>query len=185
MFSHRIHDDIYLKLLEPNDADDLFDITDGCRKYLREWLPWVDGTKSVDDSKSFIEISMNQYASNNGFQAGIWFHNQLVGCIGFHAIDWSNRRTSIGYWLAEGFQGHGIMTQATQALVDIAFKEYKLNRVEILAAEQNHKSRAIPERLGFIAEGCLPEYEWLYDHFVDHIVYGMLASNWDLTSRRS
>ena len=71
------------------------------------------------------------------------------------------------------------MTQATQVLVDIAFKEYKLNRVEILAAEQNHKSRAIPERLGFIEEGCLHEYEWLYDHFVDHIVYGMLESNGD------
>ena len=37
MFSHRINDDIYLKLLEPNDAEDLFDITDGSRKYLREW----------------------------------------------------------------------------------------------------------------------------------------------------
>lgn len=178
MFSHRISDDIYLKLLEPNDATDLFAITDGSRNYLREWLPWVDGTKSVDDSKSFIEMTMNQYASNNGFQAGIWFRNQLVGCIGFHAIDWANRKTSIGYWLAEGFQGHGIMTQATQALVDMAFTEYKLNRVEISAAVENQKSRAIPERLGFEEEGCLHQNEWLYDHFVDHILYATLESKW-------
>ncbi len=89
MFSHRISDDIYLKFLEPNDATDLFAITDSSRNYLREWLPWIDGTKSVGDSKSFIEMTMNQYASNNGFQAGIWFRNQLVGCIGFHAIDWA------------------------------------------------------------------------------------------------
>lgn len=179
MFSHQISGDIYLKLLELNDATDLFAITDGSRNYLREWLPWVDGTKSVDDSKSFIEMTMNQYASNNGFQAGIWFCNQLVGCIGFHAMDWANRKTSIGYWLAEDFQGHGIMTQATQALVDIAITEYKLNRVEISAAVENQKSRAIPERLGFEEEGCLHQNEWLYDHFVDHILYATLQSKWE------
>lgn len=86
-----------------------------------------------------------------------------------------NRKTSIGYWLAEGFQGHGIMTQA---LVEMAFTEYKLNRVEISAAVENQKSRAIPERLGFEEEGCLHQNEWLYDHFVDHILYAVLESKW-------
>jgi RimJ/RimL family protein N-acetyltransferase len=117
-------------------------------------------------------------AANNGFQAGIWWNNQLVGCIGFHSIDWSNRKISIGYWLAQGFQGDGIMTNARKALVDIAFDHYGLNRVEIRAATDNHKSRTIPERLGFDNEGCIREAEWLYDHFVDHIVYGMLAAQW-------
>ena len=178
MFSHRVSSDIHLKLLEPRDSEELFKVTDGSRDYLREWLPWVDGTRTVEDSKSFIQMTINQYASNNGFQAGIWFNDSLVGCIGFHAIDWSNRRTSVGYWLGQGFQGHGIMTKATEAMVDIAFEEYKLNRVEILAAVGNQKSRAIPERLGFQQEGCLRQYEWLYDHFVDHVVYTMLASEW-------
>lgn len=178
MFLHKVNPDLQLKLLEIRDSEELFRITDDSRDYLREWLPWVDSTKTIEDSRAFIQSTLKQFASNNGFQAGIWWKNQLVGCIGFHSIDWSNRKTSIGYWLAQGFQGNGIMTNATKALVDLAFEYYGLNRVEIRAATDNYKSRAIPERLGFENEGCIREAEWLYDHFVDHIVYGMLAARW-------
>lgn len=59
------------------------------------------------------------------------------------------------------------------------FNELKLNRVDIRAAEENIKSRAIPERLGFVCEGQIRQAEWLYDHYVNHIVYGMMAAEWN------
>jgi ribosomal-protein-serine acetyltransferase len=40
------------------------------------------------------------------------------------------------------------------------------------------KSRAIPERLSFRIEGIMRQNEWLYDHFVDHVVYGMIRSDY-------
>ncbi len=61
----------------------------------------------------------------------------------------------------------------THALVDA-----RLNRVEIRCAVGNQKSQAIPKRLGFVQEGVLRDAEWLYDHFVDHLVYAMLARDW-------
>lgn len=70
------------------------------------------------------------------------------------------------------------MTKAAKALTDYAFQELKLNRVDIRAAEGNSKSRAIPERLGFVCEGRIRQAEWLYDRYADHIVYGMLADEW-------
>ncbi|WP_242967796.1 GNAT family N-acetyltransferase [Tepidibacter mesophilus] len=45
----------------------------------------------------------------------------------------------------------------------------------------NVKSRAIPQRLGFKNEGVLREAEWLYNHYVSHVVYGMLDNEWDST----
>ena len=80
--------------------------------------------------------------------------------------------------MGEGFQGNGIMTNSCRALIGILFTEYNLNRVEIQVAPQNLKSRAIPERLGFQSEGFRRQAEWLYDHYVDHIIYGMLAQDW-------
>jgi len=178
MFNHKVNEHVQLKLLEPRHADELYQLSDSNREYLREWLPWVDQTHSVEHTKDYIQFGMNQYASNSGFQAGIFYHDQLVGCIGLHQIDWANKKTSIGYWLAAGYQGKGIMSNACTAIINYLFGELHLNRVEIKAAVQNSKSRAIPERLKFVNEGVIRQAEWLYDHYVDHVVYGMLREEW-------
>src|SRR3712207_8983550 len=51
-----------------------------------------------------------------------------------------------------------------------SFLELGLNRVSIACATENKKSCAIPERLGFRREGVQRQAEWLYDHFVDHVI---------------
>jgi ribosomal-protein-serine acetyltransferase len=179
MFKYIIDEDIELRLLKINDAEELFQLVDLCREHLRKWLPWIDATKSSDDTKVFIKSTMKQFAANNGFQAGIWYKGQVAGVIGYHGMDFSHKSTSIGYWLSEKYVGKGIMTKACKALVDYALIDLGLNRVEIRCAENNHKSRAIPERLGFTNEGMIREAEWLYDHYVSHYVYGMLAKEWN------
>jgi ribosomal-protein-serine acetyltransferase len=178
VFTQNVDENTYLKQLQLEDADDLFVLTDSCRDYLREWLPWVDGTKSVKDSETFIRTTLSQAAGGNGFQTGIWHHAKLVGVIGLHQVDSFNRTTSIGYWLGESFQGKGLMTKACRTLVDYAFNKMRLNRVEIRCGVENKQSRAVPERLGFKQEGVIREGEWVYDHFVDHKVYGMLKNDW-------
>lgn len=87
MFYFRLDDDSELRLLEPRHAENLFLLTDKSRKYLREWLPWVDFTKEVSNSKEFIEGTLKQFGNNNGFQAGIWYKGELAGVIGLPTID--------------------------------------------------------------------------------------------------
>src|SRR3712207_6857835 len=53
---------------------------------------------------------------------------------------------------------------------------FRSNRVSIACATENKKSCAIPERLGFRREGVQRQAEWLYDHFVDHVIYAALRS---------
>lgn len=178
MFIREIDENIVIKLLEMQDAEELFQLTDSSREHLREWLGWVDTTVTVDDSLAFIEHTLRVYEAKKGLTTGIFYQGVLVGIAGFNNFDWANKVGYIGYWLSERFQGHGIMTYVAQALTDYAFQDLRLNRVEIRAAYENRKSRAIPERLGFIKEGQIRQAEWLYDHYVDHIVYGMLANEW-------
>ena len=178
MFPIRLNEDVALELLELRHADELFRATDADRAHLREWLPWLDATKSAQDTEAFIELTRKQHLDNNGFQTAIRLRGTLVGVVGHHGISWANRSTSLGYWLSEDAQGRGIMTEACRAYTSHAFEILKLNRVEIRCAVENRKSRAIPERLAFRSEGTIRQAEWLYDHFVDHVVYGMLASEW-------
>ena len=178
ILSMRIDDDTELRLPEEGDARELFALISANRAYLREWLPWVDSERSVEDTRAFISGALQQFANNEGFQMGIWYKGQLAGVIGYHEIDWGDRKVEIGYWLAESFQGKGLMTKACRALVGYAFDEWKLHRVEIHCATGNKRSCAIPERLGFQWEGVMRDAEWLYDHFVDLVVYSMLEDEW-------
>jgi ribosomal-protein-serine acetyltransferase len=98
--------------------------------------------------------------------------------IGFHAVSWRDRSAEIGYWLSADAQGRGILTRAAARLIDHAIAEWKLNRIEIRAAPDNARSRAVPERLGFVLEGTLREAERVGDRYVDSVVYSMLARDW-------
>ena len=142
------------------------------------WLPWVDGTKSVEDCRAFIRRALDQFAHGHGFHAGIWAGSRYAGTIGHHRIDWANRSVSLGYWLGADFQGRGLMTAACRQFVTHAYSEMRLHRIEIRCAVGNLKSCAIPERLGFTREGTIRQAERLHDRFVDHAVYGLLAGEW-------
>ncbi len=178
MFSLLIDPDISLALLQLHHADLLFALIDHNRSHLRTWQVWVDQTKTVNDSRDFIQRSLQSFAEQGNPVCGIWYQNSLVGVIGMHGIDLDNFSTSIGYWLSASHQGKGIMTRACAGLIDYAFLELKLHRVWIEAAVHNHKSRAIPQRLGFTEEGILRQSHLLNDRYVDMVQYGLLAEEW-------
>jgi len=174
----RIDEDAELRIFEERHAQELAELVDQNRAYLRQWLPWLDDSRTVEDSRAFIKNSLQQFANNEGAQMGIWYLRKLVGGIGYHPIDWANLKVEIGYWLAEAYQGKGLMTRACRTLVTYAFDELGLNKVEIRCATENFRSCAIPKRLGFTQEGILRDAGWQNDHFEDLVVYGMLTREW-------
>jgi ribosomal-protein-serine acetyltransferase len=177
MFYCQIDDHHKLRLLHISDAEELYELINVNRTYLRQWMPWLDSTNNAADSENFIRSTLQQFANNDGFAAAIYDKDRIVGIVGLNWIDKDNRIGYIGYWLAESYQGKGIMTSSCQMLIDYAFKTLKLNRLVITCATENHRSRAIPLRLGFIHEGIARDREWLYDHFVDHDIYSLLVSH--------
>ncbi|KGX92947.1 GCN5 family acetyltransferase [Pontibacillus halophilus JSM 076056 = DSM 19796] len=179
MFTYKVSNEVSLRLLEEQDAEELFQLTDHSRAHLMEWLPWLDAIRAPSDSLSFIEQARKKFENNEGMDVGIIYHGQIVGIVGFHYFDYTNRKTSIGYWLGEPFQGKGIMTDTCRAMIEYAFITLDMNRIEIRCATQNERSNAIPKRLGFNYEGTARQSEWLYDHYVDHDFYGLLKSEWE------
>lgn len=177
MFYFKVDDDILLKVLEKSDAPAIYTVLNRNRDYLREWLPWVDGMNCPEDYYPVIAMWRKQFADEDGFQAGIFYKGEIVGMIGLHSIDRSNRKTSIGYWLDSHYQGNGIMTRSCQAVINYVFNMLNLNRVEIRCGTGNTKSRAISERLGFTHEGTIRAGEFLYDHYIDSEVYGFLKTD--------
>jgi len=174
----RVHNSVILRQISGDDTAELTDLIERNRSYLREWLPWLESSTGIHDTARFIGRSMEQAEDDNGYTFVIVCDGAVAGVIGQHYLDLLNRRTEIGYWLDASRQGRGIVTRSTACLTDYSFSEQDCNRVILHCALGNVKSRAVAERLGFTQEGILREAEWLYDHYVDLVVYSMLKSQW-------
>jgi len=174
----RVDEDIVLRLHQEKMAPLLFEFVDTNRIHLREWLPWLDHNTKVEDSEKFISECQENYKKKTSLNLGIYYHDTLVGSIGFNILDKVNRKAEIGYMLGEKWTGKGIMRKSCKTLVNYGFNDLNLNRIVIKAATGNKKSRSIPEKMNFHKEGVLQQAEFLYDRYVDVVVYGMLKENW-------
>ncbi len=181
MFRFALADTRELRVLEESDAGELYALIETDRAYLARWLPWAP-SQTLDGTRAFIAHTRKQLAGNDGFQCAVLDAGRIVGVVGFHRVDWVNRGTSIGYWLAAAAQGRGTMTLAVRALIDWAFDGWALNRVEIRAAVENRPSRAVLHRLGLREEGVLRGVERIGAGYLDHVVYAVLASEWGSTT---
>jgi ribosomal-protein-serine acetyltransferase len=165
-----------LRPLAVGDADELHALVDANRAHLVPWMPWAGQERA--GTVEFLDAAVVQAATGDGVQYAVLEGGRIAGTVGFHRVDWRNSAASIGYWLARGAQGRGLITRAVAALLDQAFDTWDLHRVEIRAAPDNARSRAVPERLGFVQEGILREAERHAGRFGDLVVYAMLAADW-------
>jgi len=165
-----------LRPLGVDDADELHALVEANRAHLEPWMPWAGQERA--GTVEFLDAAVVQAATGDGASYAVLDHQRIVGTAGFHRVDWRNASTSIGYWLARDAQGRGLITRAVTTLIEHAFGAWDLHRVEIRAAPDNVRSRAVPERLGFVQEGILRGSERHADRFGDLVVYGMLAPDW-------
>ena len=121
-----------LRLLEVDDAQELHALIEANREHLAIWMP-LAAAQTFDDTVAFLDRVRRQAQANDGFQLAVTRGDWIVGVVGFHGVDWDNRSTAIGYWLAASEQGKRTMTEAVRALIDHAFSTWRLNRVEIRA----------------------------------------------------
>jgi ribosomal-protein-serine acetyltransferase len=152
-----------------SDASALFATVDTNRTYLRQWLPWLDKITTVQDYLPFIQECQRDYSTGIAVVLGLFRAEEFIGTISFNYIHEDS--ANIGYWIAEKYQQHGIITKACQRLCQYGFNKLELRKLTINCATDNLKSRALAEKLGFKLNQIIPNNEWLYDHFVDHAQY--------------
>ena len=168
---------VHLRHLETADADELHALVAANREHLVPWMPWA-AEQDLARTRAFIEQTRRQLAENNGFQVAMVEDGRIIGALGFGAVDWDNRSSDIGYWIAHTHEGRGLVTRGVRALVEHAFRVWKLHRLEIQAAPENLRSQAVALRLGFTREGVRRECERSGDRWLDGVVFGLLASEW-------
>ena len=67
-----------LAVVRAEDADELFELVDASRMFLREWLPWVDGNVSIAETEEFVRQSEKQLEDGEGFQCCIRLRERIA-----------------------------------------------------------------------------------------------------------
>lgn len=173
-----VNDKIELEHLKFIHAFQVFQAIDQNREFLSPWLPFIQDTETQEDTEAFIRSVNSKPAPDRDEVFVIWHKKRFAGLIGYKDTSRVNQKTEIGYWLIESMTGKGIVTMAVKALIEFAFTNMDMNRIEIRCGVGNFKSSAIPKRLGFQFEGVEREGEKHQDKFIDLEVYSCLKKEW-------
>ena len=101
-----------------------------------------------------------------------------VGQMHLFEIQWGSRwSASAGYWLDRGATGRGLATWALAMVIDHAFQDVGLHRVEVNVRPENTTSLAVARRLGLPEEGLRRGLIHVDGAWRDHLTFAMTAEH--------
>ncbi len=139
------------------DASGLHEAVTDSFAELSRWMIWARNSYSIDDAKEFCSYANDAFDSGTHLPTLLRLPNdgKIIGSAELTSIDPEVPSFEIGYWIRSDYAGFGYVTEAAHALTTFAFRKLDSNRVQIRMDSNNHRSWAIPERLGYEWEATL------------------------------
>ncbi|MDF2857064.1 MAG: ydaF 1 [Neobacillus sp.] len=121
---------LLLRKLIPEDAEDIFAYA--MDNEVTKFMTW-DTHNNIEDSRQFIKFTLDRYTKDDAGDWGIILKEtgKLIGVLGFVYFDKKNRWAELGYVLRRSYWGKGIMPEAVNRILQFAFNDIQLNRVQI------------------------------------------------------
>ncbi len=168
---------IALRPLTVDDVPSLFAIFSD-PEVMRYWSSPPLGEES--EARQMVADIERGFEKRTFFQWGLCRRDDgvVIGTCTLWQLDAENLRCEIGFALGRAHWGHGYMSEALAVLLDFAFSELGLRRLEADVDPQNAASIALLERLGFRREGHLRERWLVAGKVCDSLIYGLLAREW-------
>jgi ribosomal-protein-alanine N-acetyltransferase len=157
----------------PGDEEDFVAAALASREHLH---PWID---APDSPARYAEILVRAQQPE--------FHPLLVRAREGHGlagvINISNivrgafQSAFVGYWAFVGFERRGYLTDGLRSVIDHAFTDLELHRLEANIQPDNIPSISLAERCGFRYEGFSPSYLRVLGEWRDHNRYAITVED--------
>lgn len=106
--------------------------------------------------------------------------DELVGLIDIGGISWQHGVGWLGVAIGDrANRGRGYGTEAVTLLLDFAFRELNLYRVQLNVFSYNTAAIRVYEKLGFTQEGILRQALHRDGQRYDILMYGLLRPEWE------
>lgn len=180
-------DDIYLRLVVPEDAPGMLDLLQRNRDFFRPYEPRRPTERwTVEAQRALLIETAERNARDLEYGFGVFVRDAdlLIGRVNLsNIVRRAFQNAYLGYFLDKEHNGRGYATAAVDGVVDLAFGPARLHRVQAAVMPENLPSVRVVEKVGFRLEGFAPRYLRIDGEWRDHNLYALTAED-RLPSRR-
>jgi RimJ/RimL family protein N-acetyltransferase len=108
---------------------------------------------------------------------------RVIGEVILRRVSEEHRQGEVGYVLNRAYQGKGLASEATLAMLRHGFEDLGLHRIIARLDARNKPSAALLERIGMRLEAHYLHDELFKGEWSDSLVYAMLEDEWRSLSR--
>ena len=140
--------------------------------------------KTLEDEIYYLEHILPERNQKDNLPAGYGIvvkgTDKVIG-----SVDFNHRHEDdvleIGYTLHPDYWGRGYVPEAARTLIDLAFTELNLHKIELSCFGYNLQSQRVAEKLGFTLEARIRDRKDAQGNRCDDLRYGLLKSEWEKT----
>ncbi|MDQ0150363.1 GNAT family N-acetyltransferase [Eubacterium multiforme] len=166
-------ENISLRNLTPSDAENLLVYYTKNKKHLEKFEPTRDNDFfTIESQRNSLNESYKQFLNGTSIDLAIIKDDKIIGKVRLSNIVYGVFKSGIlGYSIDEDYQGKGYMKEAVNLVVNYAFKDLDLHRVEASVLLQNERSKGVLLGNGFKKLGINEKYLFINGIWQDHITY--------------
>lgn len=164
---------------------DVNDLVEGCNNIeITKWLLVLPFPYKKKDASEWIKHCQKNYKKrkneNYEFAIELKSEKKLIGGIGLSKVNKEQGTATIGYWLNINYHKKGYGSEALKSVLDFAFKELKLRRIEAGVFTGNPSSGKLLEKFGAKKEGLKrkAKISKADEKIKDELVYGLLKEEY-------
>lgn len=173
-----IFDNYKIELLNENGGEALFNLIDKNRTRLEDFFAGtVSKTRTLEDTLNYCVEIQNRIKVKSYFPYMITdiSTGQFVGLVDVKNIDWNVPKAELGSFIDNRYEGKGIVTKATNLVVDYIVEKHKFLKLLCRANSRNKGSIAVILKNGFELEGTIrKDYRTTKGEIVDLNYYGRI-----------
>ena len=147
----------------------------------------LETQRSVDDVRRLLATMIAACNTGQVLMVAVELKKKgkVVGGCAMRNWDRESSRLEFAYALAHRYWGQGIIPEALNALIELAFTRMGLNRIEVHTSPDNAASCRMVEKIGFQREGVIRRHEFYKDEYHDLVMYALLRDEWNSPCRRA
>ena len=172
--------DVSIRLIHPDDATRLAQLEAENRDYLSFGGPVrSDEYVTVAGQTEAIARALEEHAAGRIAPYVIELGGVVVGRITLNGIIRGPAQSAnVGYWVAQSVAGRGVTSAALALLVEHAFGELGLHRLEAGTTLTNEASAKVLLRAGFEEYGVARSFLLIRGRWEDHRLFQLVNDAW-------